>query len=99
MASIFNPAPGRPLLVAALFGLVLNFQQEPADKPILMVESFRAARAYATGTDSLALVATIRNVGKAPLPADSARARLITLSGLENVPGDTHPKLPALAPG
>ncbi len=92
----------RYLLAAVLLGLILSLSasgQDVSEKPILVVESFGAARAYATGTDPITLVATIRNVGKSPLPADSARARLITLAGLENVAGDAHPKLPALAAG
>ena len=100
--SIFNLAVARPALAGCVLLAVAAAGQEPVKEtpePVLVIESFRAARAYAAGMDPFTLVGTIRNVGKGPLTADSARARMVTLAGLEYVSGDTLPKLPELAPG
>lgn len=64
----------------------------------LAIESFASARAYVVGSETVTLVATLRNTGKEPLPAGLATARLYCLSGLDYTEGDTRPKLPALEP-
>ncbi|HXG24612.1 MAG TPA: hypothetical protein VNJ09_08675, partial [Chthonomonadales bacterium] len=67
--------------------------------PQLHIESFAPARAYAVGTESVTMVAVIRNVGSTALPADTVTASIFCLSGLEYLEGIVSPKLPALEPG
>lgn len=82
-----------------LAAVIPAWSQEPAEMPVLVIESFRPARAYVADMNAFTLASTIRNVGKSPLPADSARGRLISLAGLDLTGGDTLPKLPELASG
>jgi hypothetical protein len=72
--------------------------QPLADAPEVRIESFAPARAYAVGTETLTLVATVRNVGKAGLPANTRSGRLVCVAGLDYFEGDTLPKLPEIAP-
>ena len=98
MASIFNLRLV-PLFVLAWVVPGRTQEPAPAEKPSLKIESFRSARAYVADMNAFTLAATVRNVGAAPLPADSARGKLISLAGLDLTAGDTLPRIPELAPG
>src|SRR5205085_3178824 len=76
-------------------------QQTPLAVPAgcaLQIESFASVRGCAVGSEAITLVGTIRNIGTAPLPEGTAKARLYCLAGLDYNVGDTSPKLPALEP-
>jgi hypothetical protein len=96
------------MLLATLLGLLLavwtplpqDTAKAPmnADGPRLVIESFAPASAYAVGSEPVALVGTIRNVGRSGSPADVFIARVSALAGLDYTEGDTRPKVPALEP-
>ncbi len=65
----------------------------------LVITSFAPTRAYAVGTNTVTLVGTVRNVGKAALPADTVLLRMFAVNGLEYVEGTTAIRLPAMEPG
>jgi len=87
----------RALLVAALL-LIARCGARGQAAPDLRIESFGPTQALCLGLNTVTLVATVRNVGSAPLPQGGATARLMPLAGLEYVEGDTIPSLPALDP-
>jgi hypothetical protein len=89
------------LALILLAGLQVSLRAQEAPKsgqPRLRIETFGASRAYAVGQSSVTLIATIRNVGDAPLPEGTVNGRLTCVSGLDYGDGDTIPRLPALAP-
>ncbi|MCC6730349.1 MAG: hypothetical protein IT208_13510 [Chthonomonadales bacterium] len=72
----------------------------PASTPLpdVAIESFAPTRAFAVGTNSVGLVATVRNSGGAPLPAGVVMVRLDPVAGLDYLEGATRVRLPAMEP-
>jgi hypothetical protein len=86
------PVPAAPKAVVA-------GQPAAAPKPDLRVEYFGAERGYSVGTDNVSVLCILRNVGTAPLPANSVRLYCYPLVGLDYTSGEIKPVLPELAPG
>lgn len=87
------------LLLAGRAGFAQENIPTPADKPQLEVVFFGTVRGYVIGLDPVVLTGTIRNVGKAELPADTVAARVVAVSGLDYSETAIAPKLPRLEPG
>lgn len=86
------------LVMVLLHGAACARAAEP-DTAELRIDSLASVQAFAADMDSVRLVGTIRNSGKGRLAENVARARLVALSGLDYLEGDTSPWLPALDPG
>ncbi len=98
------------LIMAALVALALGSpaRQKLPPRPqagegepgfSLVLSSFAPTRAYAVGTGTVTLVGTVRNVGKAALPADTVLLRMFAVTGLDYLEGATTVRLPAMEPG
>ena len=85
--------------VAAAPKAAVGGQPADARKPDLRVEFFGAERGYAVGTENVPILCLLRNVGTAPLPANSVRLYCYPMVGLDYVAGEIKPMLPDLAPG
>jgi hypothetical protein len=66
--------------------------------PELQVEYLGSDRGFAVTGQSATMLCVVRNVGKGPLPENSARIRCYPLAGLDFMEGELWPTIPPLAP-